>query len=43
MMGYLGVEYAIKAANGETIDRRIDSGVDIITKENAQAALDNLK
>mgnify|MGYP002152347014 CR=1 FL=1 len=42
MMGYLGVEYAIKAANGETIDKRIDSGVDIITKDNAQAALDNL-
>ncbi|MGE4454585.1 MAG: sugar ABC transporter substrate-binding protein [Sphaerochaeta sp.] len=42
-MGYLGVEYAIKAANGETIDKRIDSGVDIITKENAQAALDALQ
>ena len=42
MMGYLGVEYAIKAANGETIEKRIDSGVDIITKENAKAALDNL-
>lgn len=42
MMGYLGVENAIKAANGETINIRIDSGVDIITKANAQAALDNL-
>ncbi|WP_320121849.1 sugar ABC transporter substrate-binding protein [uncultured Sphaerochaeta sp.] len=42
-MGYLGVEYAIKAANGETIDKRIDSGVDIITIENAQAALDALQ
>ncbi|MBG0767120.1 sugar ABC transporter substrate-binding protein [Sphaerochaeta halotolerans] len=42
-MGYLGVEYAIKAANGETIEKRIDSGVDIITIENAQAALDALQ
>ncbi|ADK80793.1 sugar ABC transporter substrate-binding protein [Sediminispirochaeta smaragdinae] len=41
MMGYLGVENAIKAAKGETIEKRIDSGVDIITKENAQAALDS--
>jgi len=42
-MGYLGVEYAIKAANGETIEKRIDSGVDIFTIENAQAALDALQ
>ncbi len=42
MMGFLGVEYAIKAAKGETINKRIDSGVDIITIENAQAALDAL-
>ncbi len=41
MMGYMGVEYAIKAAKGETIDRRIDSGVDIITKENVKAALES--
>ena len=43
MMGYLGVVNAVKAANGEKIDIRIDSGVDIITKANAQAALDALQ
>jgi ribose transport system substrate-binding protein len=43
MMGYLGVVNAIKASQGETIDKRIDSGVDIITIDDAQAALDNLK
>ncbi|MGI6467261.1 MAG: sugar ABC transporter substrate-binding protein [Sphaerochaetaceae bacterium] len=43
MMGYLGVVNAIKASQGETIDKRVDSGVDIITIEGAQAALDNLK
>ena len=42
MMGYLGVEYALKASRGEAIDKRLDSGVDIITIENAQAALDAL-
>ncbi|MFA6783458.1 MAG: sugar ABC transporter substrate-binding protein [Sphaerochaeta sp.] len=43
MMGYLGVELAVKLAGGATIDKRIDSGVDVITKATAQAALDNLK
>lgn len=43
MMGYLGVVNAIKASQGETIDKRVDSGVDIITIVDAQAALDNLK
>jgi ribose transport system substrate-binding protein len=42
-MGYLGVENAVKAAKGQSIDLRIDSGVDIITKATAQAALDNLQ
>lgn len=43
MMGFLGVEYAVKLARGEKIEKRIDSGVDIITIETAQAALDSLK
>ncbi|WP_320130641.1 sugar ABC transporter substrate-binding protein [uncultured Sphaerochaeta sp.] len=42
MMGYLAVENAIKLSKGETIEKRIDSGVDVITKETAQAALDKL-
>jgi ribose transport system substrate-binding protein len=42
MMGFLGVENAVKLANGEMIEKRIDSGVDVITKETAQAALDRL-
>lgn len=42
-MGKLGVEYAIKVLNGETVDKTVDAGVDIIIAENAQAALDKLK
>lgn len=42
-MGYKGVEYALKVINGETIDKRIDSGVDLITKENAEEKLEFLK
>lgn len=41
-MGRLGVEYALKVLNGETISKTVDAGVDIITKENAQAALAKL-
>lgn len=41
-MGYLAVEYAYKASQGETIEKYVDAGVDIYTKENAQAALDAL-
>lgn len=42
-MGYQGVENALKAINGETVEERIDSGIDIITEENAQEQLDFLK
>jgi ribose transport system substrate-binding protein len=42
-MGRLGVEYAIKVINGESVDKIVDAGVDIITIENAQAALDKLQ
>lgn len=42
-MGYQGVENALKVMKGESIDERIDAGIDIITKENAQEQLDFLK
>jgi ribose transport system substrate-binding protein len=38
-MGYLGVENAIKAINGESIDKYIDPGTDMITKMNARQFL----
>ena len=38
--GYLSVEQAVKAIKGEHVEKRIDSGVDIITKDNAQANID---
>jgi ribose transport system substrate-binding protein len=38
--GYLSVEMALKAIKGEYIDKRIDGGVDIVTKENAKIRLD---
>lgn len=42
-MGYQGIENAVKVANGKKIDKRIDSGIDIIQKDNAQKQLDFLK
>lgn len=39
-MGVLGVEKALAAIKGEKIDKRIDSGAEFITKDNAQALLD---
>ncbi|MFC4767116.1 sugar ABC transporter substrate-binding protein [Effusibacillus consociatus] len=42
-MGYKGVENALKVIRGEKIEKRIDSGVDVISKENAQKKLDFLK
>jgi len=42
-MGYQGVENALKVMKGESIDERIDAGIDIITQENAQEKLDFLK
>ena len=41
-MGYLAVKYAMEAVSGKTIDKYVDAGVDIYTKENAQGALDAL-
>lgn len=42
-MGYMAVDACVKAINGETVDDFIDSGNDIVTKENAQQQLDSLK
>jgi ribose transport system substrate-binding protein len=42
-MAYLGVENALKILNGESIEKRIDSGIAIITKENAASELDRVK
>ena len=42
-MGYKAVEAAVKAVNGETLDKFIDSGCDVINKDNAQKRLDTLK
>jgi len=39
-MGYQGVENALKAIKGEEVEQRIDSGIDIITKENAEEQLE---
>ena len=42
-MGYKAVEAAVKAVNGETLDKFIDSGCSVISKDNAQERLDTLK
>ena len=41
-MGYKGVENAVKAIKGEKVEKRIDSGAKVITKENGQKQLDFL-
>ncbi|MDR7236517.1 sugar ABC transporter substrate-binding protein [Neobacillus drentensis] len=42
-MGYLSVETAMKVAKGQNVDKFVDSGVDIIIKENAHDRLDFYK
>lgn len=42
-MGYLSVELAYKAIKGERIQQRIDSGIDIITADNAKERLSFLR
>ncbi|WP_332631368.1 sugar ABC transporter substrate-binding protein [Halalkalibacter flavus] len=42
-MGYKGVEMAIQAIKGEEVEKRIDTGAQQITQENAQETLDFLK
>lgn len=41
-MGYLSVENALKVTKGRNIEKFVDTGVDIIIKENAQQRLDFL-
>ncbi|MCM3791340.1 sugar ABC transporter substrate-binding protein [Domibacillus indicus] len=42
-MGYLSVEAAAKKLNGEEVEKRIDSGTEIVTKENVEEALAEIK
>ena len=42
-MGYKAVEAAVKSVNGETLEKFIDSGCSVVTKDNAQERLDKLK
>jgi ribose transport system substrate-binding protein len=41
--GYLSVEIALKVIKGENIEKRIDGGVDIVTKHNAKSRMDFYK
>lgn len=42
-MGYEGVKNAMKVVDGKTIEKRINSGIEIVTKDSAQKYLDFLK
>lgn len=42
-MGYEGVSNALKVVNGETIDERIDSGIEIVTADSAQKFMEFLQ
>ncbi|MFP3123749.1 sugar ABC transporter substrate-binding protein [Ectobacillus funiculus] len=42
-MGYISVETAVKVIKGENVSKNIDTGIDIITKDNAKQKLDFLK
>lgn len=42
-MGYKAVDAAVKAVNGETLEKFIDSGCSVVNKDNAQERLDTLK
>lgn len=41
-MGYMAVETALKAAKGEKVEENVDSGTEIVTKDNAQERIDRL-
>ena len=41
-MAYLSVETALKVTKGETVEKFVDAGVDIIIKGNAEERLDFL-
>lgn len=42
-MGYISVENALKAIKGDRVEKKINIGVDIITKDNAESKLQFLK
>jgi ribose transport system substrate-binding protein len=42
-IGYLSVEQALKAIKGDNVEKKIDSGIDIITEDNAKERLDFLQ
>lgn len=42
-MGYMAVDAAVKALNGEELEDFIDSGCSVVTAKNAQERLDTLK
>ena len=39
-MGYLSAQTALRVSKGETVNKTIDSGVDLITKENVKQRID---
>ena len=39
-MGYLSAQTALKVSKGETVNQTIDSGVDIVTKDNVKQRID---
>jgi ribose transport system substrate-binding protein len=41
-MTYTGVESALKVINAETVEKRVDSGFDVITKENSEEQMKKL-
>jgi ribose transport system substrate-binding protein len=43
MMGYLSVETAYKAKQGEKVEKRIDSGAKVITEENVEEEMKKIK
>lgn len=42
-MGYMGMEAMVKSLQGEKLDEFIDSGVTVITKENAADRVEEIK
>jgi len=42
-MGVLGIQNAVKAAKGETVEARIDYGAVVVSKDNADAFLKELE
>ena len=42
-IGYQGVIAAVKAAKGESVDKRIDTGTNIISKDNVAEEQQKLK